>query len=87
MIRVIRSRKVTWAGHVGRLRGTRNAYKMLAGRYEGKRSLGRPRRRWEDNSRLDLREIRCDDTDWIHLPEGTDQWRTLVNTAVHHRVP
>jgi cupin superfamily acireductone dioxygenase involved in methionine salvage len=36
---------------------------------------------------LDLREIRCDDTDWIHLPEGTDQWRTLVNTAVHHRVP
>jgi hypothetical protein len=66
---------------------TRNACRILAGKPEGKRSLGRPRRRWVDNIKLDLGEIGWDGVDWIELAQDRDQWRALVNTVMNLRVP
>jgi hypothetical protein len=60
----------------------RNAYKILVGKSEGKRLLGRPRRRWVDNIKMDLREIEWDDMDWINLTQDRDQWRALVNAEI-----
>jgi hypothetical protein len=65
----------------------RNAYRILVGKPEGKRPLGRPRRKWEDNIRMDLREIGWGGMDWIDLVQDRDQWRTLVNTVMNLRVP
>jgi hypothetical protein len=65
----------------------RNVYRILMKKPEGKRSLGRPRRRWEDNIRMDLREIGWGGTDWIDLAQDRDQWRALVNTVMNLRVP
>jgi hypothetical protein len=64
-----------------------NPYSILVGRPEGKRPLGRPRRRWVDNIKMDLRKIGWDDMDWIDLLEDTEQWRALVNTVMNLRVP
>jgi hypothetical protein len=64
----------------------RNAYRILVGKAEGKRPLGRPRRRWVNNIKMDLREIRWDGMDWIDLAEDRDWWRTLVNTVMDLRV-
>jgi hypothetical protein len=64
----------------------RNAYKILVGKRESKRSLGRPRRRWED-VRMDLREMGCEGVDWIHLAQDRDQWRVHENTVINLRVP
>jgi hypothetical protein len=60
----------------------RNAYSILVGKPEGRRPLGRPRRRWEDNIGMDLREVRFEDVDWIHLAQDRDKWRALVNTVM-----
>jgi hypothetical protein len=65
----------------------RNAYRILVGMPEGKGQLGRPRRRWVDNIKMDLREIEWDDMDWIDLAEDRDQWRALVNTVMNLRIP
>jgi hypothetical protein len=65
----------------------RNAYKILVRKSDGKRPLGRPRRRWVDNIKMDLREIGWDGMDWIDLAQGRDQWRALVNTVMNIRVP
>jgi hypothetical protein len=65
----------------------RNAYKILVGRTEGKRPLERPRGRWLDNIKIDLRQIRWDGMDWIDLAQDKDQWRALVNTVMNLRVP
>jgi hypothetical protein len=65
----------------------RNVYRILVGKPEGKRPLGRPRRRWEDNIRMDLREIGCVGMDWIDLVQDRDQWRALVNMVMNLRVP
>jgi hypothetical protein len=65
----------------------RNAYRILVGKSEGKRPLGRPRRRWVDNIKMDLREIGCNGVDWIDLVRDRDQWRALVNTVMNLRVP
>jgi hypothetical protein len=64
----------------------RNAYRILVGNPEGKRPLGRPRRRWVDNIKMDLREIRWDGMNWIDLAQDRNQWRTLVNTVMNLRV-
>jgi hypothetical protein len=64
-----------------------NAYRILVGMPERKRPVGRPRRRWVDNIKMDLREIRMDGIDWIDLAQNRDQWRALVNTIVNLRVP
>jgi hypothetical protein len=66
---------------------TRNAYRILVGKSEGKRSLGRPSRSWVDNIKMDLREIGWDGTDWIDLAEESGQWRVPVNTVMNLRVP
>jgi hypothetical protein len=65
----------------------RNAYRILLGKQERKRPIGRPRRRWVDNIEMDLREIGWDGMDWIYLAQDRDQWRALVNTAMNLRVP
>ncbi|KAJ4446515.1 hypothetical protein ANN_13211 [Periplaneta americana] len=75
IIRNIKSRRLRWAGHVARMGESRNAYRVLVGRPEGKRPLGRPRRRWEDNIKMDLREVGYDDRDWINLAQDRDRWR------------
>ncbi|KAJ4443949.1 hypothetical protein ANN_05738 [Periplaneta americana] len=79
--------RLRWAGHVARMGESRNAYKLLVGRSEGKRPLGRPRRRWEDNIKMDLREVGCDDREWINLAQERDQWRAYVRAAMNLRVP
>jgi hypothetical protein len=66
---------------------TRNAYRILVGKPEGKRPIGRPRRRWVDNIKMDLGEIGWDGRDWIELAQDMNQWRALVNTAMNLRVP
>jgi hypothetical protein len=66
-VRVIKARRMRWAGHVARMGEVKGAYNILVGRPEGRRPLGRPRRRWEDNIKMDLKEIRFRDVDWIHL--------------------
>ncbi|KAJ4451062.1 hypothetical protein ANN_02499 [Periplaneta americana] len=79
----IKSRRLRWAGHVARMGESRNAYRVLVGRPEGKRPLGRPRRRWGDNIKMDLREVGYDDRDWINLAQDRDQWRAYVRAAMN----
>jgi hypothetical protein len=84
---MIKSRRMRWAGHVARKRETRNAYRILVGKPEGKRPLGIPRRRWVDNIKMDLREIGWDGMEWIDLAQDRDQWTAPVNTVLKLRVP
>jgi transcription termination factor 2 len=84
---VIKARRVRWAGHVARIGEVRGAYNILVGRPEGRRPLGRPRRRWKDNIKMNLREIVFEDVDWIHLAQDRDRWRAVVNTVMNLRVP
>jgi hypothetical protein len=80
---MIKSRRMTWAGHVARMGEKRNACRILVGNPEGMRSLGRPRRRWVDNIKMDLREIGWNGGDWIDLAQDRDQWRTTVNAVMN----
>ena len=66
---------------------SRYVYRVLVGKPEGKRPLGRPRRRWEDNIKMDLQEVGCEGMDWIELAQYTDRWRALVNAVMNLRVP
>ncbi|KAJ4445879.1 hypothetical protein ANN_12564 [Periplaneta americana] len=81
----IKSRRLRWAGHVARMGESRNAHRVLVGRPEGKRPLGRPRRRWEDNIKMDLREVGYDDREWINLAQDRDQWRAYVRAVMNLR--
>jgi hypothetical protein len=87
MIKVMKSRKMRWVGHVARMGEKGNAYRIFVGKPEGKRPLGRPRRTWMDNIKMDLREIGWDGVDWIDMAQDRDHWRALVNTVVNLRVP
>ncbi|KAJ4446800.1 hypothetical protein ANN_13498 [Periplaneta americana] len=87
IIRNIKSRRLRCAGHVARTGESRNAYRVLVGRPEGKRPLGRPRGRWEDNIKMDLREVGYDGRDWINLAQDRDRWRAYVRAAMNFRVP
>jgi hypothetical protein len=71
---MIKSRRMRWAGHAAQMGKNWNAYRILVGKVEGKRPLGRPGRRWEDNIKMDLREIGWSDMDWIDLAQHRDQW-------------
>jgi hypothetical protein len=73
IVRVIKARRMKWAGHVARMAEVRGAYNILVGRPEGRRPLGRPRPRWEDNIKMDLREIGFGDVDWIHWAQDRDR--------------
>jgi hypothetical protein len=87
IIRMIKSRRMRWATHVARMGAHRNAYRILVGKPEGKRPLGRQKHRWVDNIKINLREIVWDGMDWIDLAQDRDQWRALVNTVMNLRVP
>ncbi|KAJ4434975.1 hypothetical protein ANN_23547 [Periplaneta americana] len=82
IIRNIKSRRLRLAAHVARMGESSNAYRMLVGRPKGKRPLERPRRRWEDNIKMDLREVGYDDRDWITLAQDRDRWRSYVGAAI-----
>jgi hypothetical protein len=84
---MIKSRRMRWAGHVARMGEKRNACRILVGKPEGKRPLGRYRRRWEDNIKMDLRDTGLGGMDWIDLAQDRDQWRALVNTVMNLRIP
>ena len=86
-MRVIKSRRMRWAGHVARMGEKRGVYRVLVGKPEGRRILGRPRRRWVDNIRMDLQEVGCRYMDWIELAQDRDRWRTLVSAVMNLRVP
>ena len=75
------------AGHVARISERRDIYSVLVRNPEGKRILARPRRRWEDNIKMDLQEVGCGGMDWIQLAEDRDRWRALVNAVMNPRVP
>jgi len=85
--RVIKSRRMRWAGHVTRMGEERGVYRVLLRKPEGKRPLGRPRLRWVDNIRMDLQEVGCGYMDWIGLVQDRDRWRTLVSAVMNLRVP
>jgi hypothetical protein len=87
IIRMIKSRRMRWVGHVARMGWKRNAYRILVGKPKGKRPLGRPRYRWVDNIKMDLREIEWGGMDWIDLAYDRNQWRALVNTVLNLRIP
>jgi hypothetical protein len=87
IVRVIKSRRMRWAGHVACISEGRGVYRVLVGRPKGKRPLGRPRHRCEDNIKLDLREIGTDGANWIQLAQDRVQWWAFANTGLNLWVP
>ena len=87
IVRVIKSKRMRWAGHVAHMGEERGAYRVLVGKPEGKRQLGRPRRRWVDNIRMDLGQVGCGCVDWIGLAQERDRWQTLLSAVMNPRVP
>jgi hypothetical protein len=87
IVRVIKARRMRWAGHVVCMGELRGAYNILVGRPEERRPQGRPRRRWEDNIKMDLREIGFGDVDWIHWAQDRVRWWAFVNTVMNLQVP
>jgi hypothetical protein len=84
---VINSRRLKWAGHVARMEEDRSAFKILICKPTGKRPLGRPRRRWEDNIRKNLKEMGVNTRNWVDFSQDRDYWRALVNSALNLWVP
>jgi hypothetical protein len=87
IIRIIKSRRIWWIGHVARRGKKRNVYRLLVGKPEGKKTLGRPRCRWIDNIKMDLLEIGLGGVDWIGLAQDRYKWRALENSVMNLRVP
>ena len=87
IMRVIKSRRMRWAGHVARMGEEREVYRVLVGKAEGRRALERLRRRWVDNIRTNLQEVGCGYMDWIGLAQDRDRWRTLVHAVMNLRFP
>jgi hypothetical protein len=87
IVRVIKSGRMRWAGHVARMGKERAVYRVLVGKPEGKRPLGRPRCRCVDNIRMDLQEVGCGYMDWIGLAQDRDRWRALLSAVMNLQVP
>ena len=87
IVRVVKSRRMRWAGYMTRMGEGRDVYRVLMGKPEGKRPLGRPRRRWEDNIKTDLQEVGGGCEDLMELGQDRDRWRALVSTVMNIRVP
>jgi len=87
IVRVIKSRRMRWVGHVERMGEERGVYRVLLVKPEGRRPLGRARRRWVDNIRMDLQEVGCGYMDWIGSAQDRDKWRTLVSAVMNLRIP
>jgi len=85
--RVIKSRIMRWAGHVARMGDRRGVFRVLVWKPEGKRPLGRPRSRWEDNNKMDLQEVGYGGMDWIELAQDRNRWQKLVKAVMNLRVP
>jgi hypothetical protein len=86
IVRVVNSRRIRWAGHVARMGEGIGVYRIMVGKTEGRRPLGRPRRRWEDNIRMDLREVVCGCVDWMELAQDRNRWGALVSAVMSLRV-
>ena len=84
---MIKCRRLRWAGHVARMGEGRSAFNILTGKPTGKRPIGRPRRRWEDNIRMDLKEICINTRNWVDLAQDRDYWRALLNATLNLRDP
>jgi len=87
ILRVIKSRRMRWVVHVARMGEERGVYRVFVRKSEGRRPLGRPRRRWVDNIRMDLQKVGCEFMDWIGLDQDRDRWRTPVSAVMNLRVP
>jgi len=87
IVRVIKSRKMRWAGHVARMGEERGVYRFFVGKPEGKRPLGRPRHRWVNNIRMDLQEVGCGYMDWMGQAQDRDRWLMLVSAVMNLWVP
>jgi len=87
IVRVVKSRRMRWAGHVARMVEDRDGHRVLVDKPEGKRPLGRPRRRWKDNIKMDLQEVEGGREDWMELAQDRDRWRALVGTVRNFWVP
>jgi len=86
IVRAIEWRRISWAGHVARMGEDSGVYRVLLWKPEGKRPLGRPRRKWVNNIRMDLQEVGCEYMDWIGLAQDKESWRTLVSAVMNLRV-
>jgi len=87
IVRMVKSRRMRWAGHVARMGENRGVHKVLVGKPEGRRPLGRPRRRCEDNIKMDLQEVGGGRGDWMELGQDRDTWRALLGMVRDFRVP
>ena len=87
IVGVIKSRRLRWTGHVARMEECRNTFNILTGKPTGKRPLGRPRLRWEDNIRMDLEDIGINTRSWVDSAQDRNYWRALANAALNLRVP
>jgi len=87
IFRVIKSRRMRWAGHVARMGERRGVYRVLVGKPVGKRPLGRPRRRWEDNIKMNPQEVGCGGMGWMELAQDRDRWRAFVTAVMNLCVP
>jgi hypothetical protein len=87
IVQVVKSRRMRLAGHVARMGEERGVHRVLVGKPKGKRPLGRPRYRWEDNIKMDVQEVEAGRGDWMELAQDRDGWRALVSTVKNHRVP
>jgi hypothetical protein len=87
VFRVIKVRRMRWAGHVTLMIESRGVYRVVEGKPEGKNPLGRTRRRWKDSIKMDLEDVGCGGMDWIELTQNRDRWRVLVNAVMKLRVP
>jgi hypothetical protein len=87
IVRVVKSRRMRWVGHVARIVEEREVHRVSVGKPKGKRPLGRPRHRWDDNIKMDLQEVGGCRGDWMELVQDRDEWRALVSTVKNLRVP
>jgi hypothetical protein len=87
IIRMIKLRRMRWAEHLARMGKKRNAYRLLVVKPEGRRQLGRTRRRWVDNIRMDFGELGWGDVDWIGLAKDRDRWKAVVKSVLNLSVP
>jgi len=84
---VIKSKRMRWAGHVACMGEGRGVCRVLVGKPEGKRPLGRPRRRWDDNIKMDIQEVGCGGMEWIELAQDRDRWQAIVTAVMNLQVP